>query len=100
MTSEKILAKFFGYNFTLKKPADRIFEAYIKWPPRNWNDFQKVELFDHNDSRIQNIISSAAMATKNGKSCEHITNFFLNLIHMHFLADPNAAEVKLIKSWF
>ena len=26
---------------------------------------------------------------------EHITNFFLNLMRMHFLANPNAAESKL-----
>ena len=38
------------------------------------------------------------MATQNAKSCEHITNFFLNLVRMHFLANSNAAEVKLIKS--
>ena len=38
------------------------------------------------------------MATQNGESCEHITIFFMNLMRMHFLADPTAAEVKLIKS--
>ena len=38
------------------------------------------------------------MATQNAKSCEHITNFFLNLVRMRFLANSNAAEVKLIKS--
>ena len=37
------------------------------------------------------------MATQNGKSCEHITNAFLNLMDMRFFVDPNAAEVKLIK---
>ena len=36
------------------------------------------------------------MATQNGQSCEHITHFFLNLIGMRFLADPNVAEVKLM----
>ena len=35
------------------------------------------------------------MATQNGKSCEHITNFFLNL--MCFLTNQNTAEVRLIK---
>ena len=40
------------------------------------------------------------MATENGMSCEHITNFFLNLMCMRFLADTNAAEVKLIRSSF
>ena len=38
------------------------------------------------------------MAQQNGKSCEHITIFFLNLLHMDLLADQNAAEVKLIPS--
>ena len=37
------------------------------------------------------------MATQYGKSYEHITIFFLNLVRMRFLAEPNAAEVKLIK---
>ena len=35
------------------------------------------------------------MATQKGKSCEHITIFFLSLMHVCFLADTNAAEVKL-----
>ena len=34
---------------------------------------------------------------QNGNSNEH-TNFILNLMHMHLLADPNAAEVKLMSS--
>ena len=34
------------------------------------------------------------MATENGKSCEHVTNFFLNLKYVHFLADPNTVVVK------
>ena len=38
------------------------------------------------------------MATQDGKSCEHILIFFLNLVHMHFIVNPNAAEVKYIKS--
>ena len=38
------------------------------------------------------------MATQNGKLCYHVNNFFLNLMSMCFLADPNAAEVIFIKS--
>ena len=38
------------------------------------------------------------MAKQNDKSCEHITIIILNLLHMYLLADPNAAEVKLIPS--
>ena len=38
------------------------------------------------------------MATENRKSCEYLTNLFLNLMRMRFLADPKTAEVKLIKS--
>ena len=38
------------------------------------------------------------MATQNGKSCEHITNFFLNLMCMRFLADPNAqSQISLVQ---
>ena len=37
------------------------------------------------------------MAKQNGNSCED-TNFVLNLMHMRLLANPNAAEVKLIPS--
>ena len=36
------------------------------------------------------------MITQNGKPCEHITNFFLNLIYTCLIANPKAAEVKLI----
>ena len=36
------------------------------------------------------------MAAQNGKSSEHII-FFVNLMCMRFLANPNAAEIKLIK---
>ena len=35
------------------------------------------------------------MATQNGKSSDHIIKYFLNLMCMHFFAEPNAAEVKL-----
>ena len=35
------------------------------------------------------------MTTQNGKSWEHITIFFLNL--MCFLTNPNTVEVRLIK---
>ena len=38
------------------------------------------------------------MATQNGKSCEHITKFFLNLMRMHFFVNSNTVELKLIKS--
>ena len=34
------------------------------------------------------------MATQNCKSCKHITIFFLNLMHMRFLTNPNASAVK------
>ena len=34
---------------------------------------------------------------QNGNSNEHM-NFILNLMHMRLLADPNAAEVKLMSS--
>ena len=35
------------------------------------------------------------MAAQNGKSSKHF--FFVNLMCMRFLANPNAAEIKLIK---
>ena len=38
------------------------------------------------------------MVTQDGKSYEHITDFFLNLICMRLLANPKAAEVRLISS--
>ena len=41
-------------------------------------------------------LSICLMATQ--KSCEHITNFFLRLMRMRFLANSNVAEVKLIRS--
>ena len=34
--------------------------------------------------------------TQNCKSGGHIPIFFLNIMHMRFFVDPNAAEVKLI----
>ena len=38
------------------------------------------------------------MVTQNGKSYERIIIFLLNLMCMRFLANSNAAEVKLITS--
>ena len=35
------------------------------------------------------------MATQKSKSCEHITNFFLNLMRMRFLADPKCKRWKI-----
>ena len=38
------------------------------------------------------------MATQNGKSSEHMTIFFLNLMCMQFLADPNAqSQINLVQ---
>ena len=39
------------------------------------------------------------MVTQNGKSFEHITNFFLHLMRICFANDPKADEVTLIKSY-
>ena len=58
MTSEKILGKIFGYDFTLKKPADRIFRHIptdrleFEMTAEKWNYLITMT------ARIQNVISS------------------------------------------
>ena len=57
-TSEKILSKVFGYDFTLKKPAGRIFRHIptdcleFEMTAKKWNYLITMT------ARIQNVISS------------------------------------------